>query len=143
MSHPSGNIVTDHKFNPENKMKLKSKSRKPLMISFTRDTNDLRRLGMVAWGGNCIDPAGIRLRDLATRLGSEKPWVETLYQIVARQQPSQLILIDPDFNAFMGDSRDNETQFRNWLKEQQICLNIVSTWSKNKDKNGSPRDVAA
>jgi hypothetical protein len=100
---------------------------KPLMVSFSRNTNDLRKMGMIAWGGTCVDSAGIKLRDLALRLGSEKPWIETLYQIVAKQNPAKLILVDPDFSVFLGDSFENENQFLSWLKSQNICLNVVQT----------------
>ncbi len=103
------------------------KNGRPLMISFIRTVAELRDLGLVAWGGLCVDPAGIQSRDMALRLGAPKPWLETLFELIARNLPEKLILVDPDFDLFMGDGEENGRLLTAWLRDREIELSILHT----------------
>jgi|GEM_PF-2435815 len=108
-------------------MHRSSNTHKPVMISFQRSVGELRLMGLVAWGGHCYDLHGLRGRDLAVRLGAPRLWLETLLETVARTGSRQLVLVDPDFSAFMGDAVANAARLDAWASRQGIALTRLLT----------------
>jgi hypothetical protein len=108
----------------------KQNMQRPMMLSFDHSTSDLRSMGLVAWGGHCLDMADLRSRDLAARLGASALWLETLFETLARVQPSRLILVDPDFSVFLGDENENLDLLQGWLKQRDIPWTLIHTRQK-------------
>ena len=102
-------------------------NKRPLMISFQKSVARLRELGLVAWGGLCVDEAGLRSRDLAVRLGAPRPWLETLFELITQTGCSRMILVDPDFALFLGDRRENQQLFESFARDRGLRLDIVRT----------------
>jgi hypothetical protein len=104
-----------------------TQTHKPVMISFQRSVGELRLMGLVAWGGHCYDLNGLRGRDLAVRLGAPRLWLETLLESVARTGSRQLVLVDPDFSAFMGDPVANAARLEAWASRQGVAVTRMLT----------------
>lgn len=102
-------------------------SPKPLMISFRHSAARLRELGLVAWGGRCLDLDGLRGRDLAHRLGAPGLWIESLIELVAAVRPSQLVLVDVDYGVFLGDPKQNEDRLSRELARLGVAIRRVRT----------------
>lgn len=100
---------------------------KPLLISFRHSALRLRELGLVAWGGRCLDLDGLRARDLAHRLGAPGLWIESLIELVASHRPAQLVLVDADFGVFLGDPRENEERLARELERIGVAVKRVRT----------------
>ena len=104
-----------------------TKSLKPLMISFRRSVGELRLLGLVAWGGTCLDLSGLRTRDLATRLGSSKLWLETLLEVAAQAGTRDMVLVDADFSVFLGQPTELEARLDTWAATHGVTLTHLQT----------------
>jgi len=100
---------------------------KPLMVSFLHSAARLRELGLVAWGGRCLDLDGLRARDLSHRLGAPGLWIESLIELAAAQRPSQLVLVDADFGVFLGDPAASEARLGAALARLGVPLKRVRT----------------
>ncbi|MFA7330216.1 MAG: hypothetical protein WC326_03995 [Candidatus Delongbacteria bacterium] len=106
---------------------MNTKNLKPLMISFQRNVGELRLLGLVAWGGVCLDVNGLRARDLASRLGASKLWLETLLEVVSQSGTRHVVLVDPDFSVFLGQPAELEGRLRRWAESQGVLLTSLQT----------------
>ena len=113
---------------------VKKNSPRPMMLSFDHSTPALRKMGLVAWGGHCLDLADLKARDLAARLGASALWLESLFETMARLQPSRLILVDPDFSVFLGEEKENMDLLQGWLKLRNIPWTLIHT---NQKKNAT------
>jgi hypothetical protein len=102
---------------------------KPVMISFQRSVGELRLMGLVAWGGLCLDLAGLRARDLATRLGAPKMWLESMLEAVAQAGSRQLVLVDPDLSVFLGDPAELQARLGAWARREGITVTRLRTRS--------------
>ncbi len=99
----------------------------PLMIHF-RDRADAVR-GLSAWGGRSLSMDRIREVDLATRLGSPRPWIESLVQEVLASDSQRVVLIDPDYSLFMGDPEQNRERVFSGLASEGITVSELRTHS--------------
>ncbi len=104
-----------------------NKNKRPLMVSFQQSVARLRELGLVAWGGLCVDEAGLRSRDLAVRLGAPRPWLETLFELITQSNCPSLVLVDPDFSLFLGDRVENQQLFEAFARDRGLRLDVVHT----------------
>ncbi|MDP2360763.1 MAG: hypothetical protein Q8O14_08420 [bacterium] len=106
---------------------IKQKTNKPVMVSFRRSVGELRLLGLVAWGGLCLDLAGLRGRDVALRLGAPRMWMETMLEAVAQAGSRQLVLVDLDLSVFLGDPSELAGRLETWAARQGVRLTRLST----------------
>ncbi len=108
----------------------KTSKQRPMMVSFAHSSRDLRQMGLVAWGGYCLDVQDLKSRDLASRLGASGLWLETLFEAMAQIQPSNLILVDSDFSIFLGNEKENLDLLQGWLKSRGIPWTLIHTQGK-------------
>jgi hypothetical protein len=100
---------------------------KPVMISFSRSVGELRLMGLVAWGGLCLDLTGLRARDVAVRLGAPRLWLETLLEAVAQSGTRRLVLVDPDFSVFMGEAGESSRRLEDWARRRGVVVTRMLT----------------
>lgn len=103
---------------------------KPLLISFRRSVGELRLMGLVAWGGTCVDLEGLRFRDVATRLGAPKLWLETLLETIAQAGTRHVVLVDADFTPFLGNPGEVENRLRIWAANRNVLITRLQTRSQ-------------
>ena len=106
---------------------MKPKTLKPVMISFQRSVAELRLMGLVAWGGLCLDLSGLRARDVALRLGAPRMWLETLLEVAAQTGTRQLVLVDPDFSVFLGDAQELSRRLEDWARREGVTVTRMLT----------------
>jgi hypothetical protein len=112
----------------------KNNKQRPMMVSFAHTSRELHGMGLVAWGGYCLDMQDLRSRDLAARLGASALWLETLFEAMAQIQPTRLVLVDPDFSIFLGDEEENMDLLQGWLKQRKIPWTLIHTQAKKNKK---------
>jgi hypothetical protein len=99
---------------------------RPMMILFGSEDPSLRH-GMVAWGGRRMHVDELKERDLASRLGADRVWLDTLLEELRRRKPSALVLMDPDMSVFLGKAEDNWNRLRSWLRSNSISLTVLKS----------------